>query len=126
MTFVPSKNDAAIYSDVYKDTFGCRPRGSFEFASEEAFNAEMDNLSGMVGAQIEEDRAYAKKALADLFAQLDKMVADFCIDKGTALRWVLQAESDEDEIEFYGLDGFCYERGIEFSEAPRLRELAGV
>ena len=46
--------DGDIYSDLYKDVYGSRPRGA-TFVSVEEFDADFERLAKRLGEQIDED-----------------------------------------------------------------------
>jgi hypothetical protein len=83
----------SIYSDMYKDAHGFRPRHVDTFHwTEEMFVAEFEALE-LVIRQEELQRAFAEgKAAARFEARVDDLMATGAKDAETAIRWIMEAE----------------------------------
>jgi hypothetical protein len=97
--------DACIYSDLYKEVYGCRPYNP-TFESVEAFDADFEYLSLKLDKQIvyEQDRqlkAFAK--FAERVNQTMQLVAGSTRER--AIEIIAEAEGiSAKEFDFYGLE----------------------
>jgi len=117
--------DPAIWSDLYKDAYGTRPR----FSLRDKTPQELDMLWHETCLALEntirvnrDNEAHARVAFYD---RLDGMVQNFNLTRKTALRWMLQADGVQpEEIEMYGYEAACYEYGLSYSMAKELEDIA--
>lgn len=97
--------DACIYSDLYKEVYGCRPYNP-TFETVEAFDADFEYLSLKLDKQIvyEQDRqvkAFAK--FAERVEQTMKIVEGSTRER--AIEIIAEAEGiTAKEFDFYGLE----------------------
>ena len=97
--------DACIYSDLYKEVYGCRPYNP-TFETVEAFDADFEYLSLKLDKQIvyEQDRqvkAFAK--FAERVEQTMKIVEGSTRER--AIEIIAEAEGiSAKEFDFYGLE----------------------
>ena len=97
--------DASIYSDLYKEVYGCRPYNP-TFESVEAFDADFEYLSLKLDKQIvyEQDlqlKAFAK--FAERVNQTMQLVAGSTRER--AIEIIAEAEGiSAKEFDFYGLE----------------------
>jgi hypothetical protein len=97
--------DACIYSDLYKEVYGCRPYNP-TFESVEAFDADFEYLSLKLDKQIvyEQDlqlKAFAK--FAERVNQTMQLVAGSTRER--AIEIIAEAEGiSAKEFDFYGLE----------------------
>lgn len=97
--------DASIYSDLYKEVYGCRPYNP-TFESIDAFDADFEYLSLKLDKQIvyEQDRqekAFAK--FAERVEQTMKLIEGATRER--AIEIIAEAEGiSEREFDFYGLE----------------------
>ena len=96
------KNECLMWiSDLYKDVYGCRPRGyNFEAWSFQELTDFVNDLSEEAEKEAEYERQMEEKAIKD--------VMSLGCNKETALRWLDQA----DAYFIYGDDEF-YQDSIE-------------
>lgn len=115
---------AQAYSDLYKEINGFRPRGH-DLSDYTA--VELDALWISMCEELSEvmDREYEQqqRAIQDFEARLKKMMADFSISKGTAFRWMLQADDLEIVIERDDFGYACYEYGLPYSYENELKKI---
>ena len=107
-------NMGSIYSDIYKDVYGCRPRGS-TFESIEKFNEDFDWLCSQNDKQMEEEK-FIEAARADRFIARVSDIQSTVIgsSKEDAIRYIIQAEDKEKDVEFYGYEALEYKLGLKF------------
>ena len=100
--------DACIYSDLYKEVYGCRPYNP-TFESAEAFDADFEYLSLKLDKQIVYERdqqlkAFAKFAerVAEAQIVLTQAYGEPC-ERETAILLIAREEGIRDsDIDFYG------------------------
>jgi len=90
-----------LYSDMYKDAYGFRPRHVDTFHwSEEMFTAEFEALE-LVIRQEEIQRAFREGQAIERFeAQLAKLMACGAHDRTMATGWIMEAEGANGDTEF--------------------------
>ena len=111
-----NSHDGDIFSDLFKDVCGFRPRGGFaEFESLEAFDAEFERLAKSLEAQIEDEAQAKEKAKAKFEIALSEiMVITGNIDRIAAIRLLAQAEGYEDDLQWYGYEKVEYEFNLPY------------
>lgn len=100
-----NSNDGCIYSDLYKDVYGTRPRNATFFNLED-FDADMKYLSEALDRQIAEDNVRQQISIESFETDL-KNIMDTVANttREDALRLLLQAQDfDMKQIEFYGYE----------------------
>lgn len=97
--------DASIYSDLYKEVYGCRPYNP-TFESVEAFDADFEYLSLKLDKQIVYERELQEKAFLKFTA---RVAATMYLVAGStrerAIEIIAEAEGiSAKEFDFYGLE----------------------
>ncbi|MAK62447.1 MAG: hypothetical protein CMK09_15870 [Ponticaulis sp.] len=121
--FDMSDEDGAIYSDLYKDAHGFRPRHPVHFDTEADFKAELDALVQYATDEADRAARSARAALVDYAAHLDRLRSTFGLSWKQAVYWDLQAHACELEgpadHQRYVLECHFYGQGVglEASEA---------
>jgi hypothetical protein len=97
--------DACIYSDLYKEVYGCRPYNP-TFESIEAFDAEFEYLSLKLDKQIAYEQDRQEKAFMQFTA---RVAATMYLVAGStrerAIEIIAEAEGiSAKEFDFYGLE----------------------
>jgi hypothetical protein len=98
------------YWDMYKDAYGCRPRGiDTTDWTEEEFMAEFETL----GRVIEREEIARKEAEAEAIVKFEQHVTNtICMgakDRATALRWIMDAGHADGDWEY-----FCFLNGLPY------------
>jgi hypothetical protein len=121
-----NSHDGDIYSDLYKDVYGSRPRGA-TFESIEAFDKDYDFLAKCLDRMIEEEKS--EKAIRwDRFLarinEVKQLVSN--ADVVRAVEIIADAEGiDAEERSFYGWESLEWKLGLQFgSIKPYLAEVA--
>ena len=106
--------DPSIYSDLYKDVYGCRP-GNVKFASAEAFDKEFKSLCDELELQLAED-AIRKAANFVKFEEYVKDVQNTVgVDLDRPIRIIGDAEGmDEEDFQFYGYGMLEWKLGLKY------------
>jgi hypothetical protein len=97
-----------LYSDMYKDAHGFRPRFNPAMTVED-YEFEFDRLQSMIAAD-EEERRNREASNADAF---ERRVAELLTcgakDRKMALRWIHEAEGSDGDDEY-----LCYLLGLRY------------
>jgi hypothetical protein len=97
--------DACIYSDLYKEVYGCRPYNP-TFESVEAFDADFEYLSLKLDKQIAYEQDRQEKAFLQFTARVAStmyLVAGSTRER--AIEIIAEAEGiSAKEFDFYGLE----------------------
>jgi len=97
--------DACIYSDLYKEVYGCRPYNP-TFETVEAFDADFEYLSLKLDKQIAYEQDRQEKAFLQFTA---RVASTMYLVKGStrerAIEIIAEAEGiSAKEFDFYGLE----------------------
>ena len=111
-------------SDVHKDAYGFRPRGSYDSYSVVELRAELDRL-----CEIAEEAYKQQQALeAENYIALHKHFADLvnmgARDFKQALAWDMQAEDCVHECGYMDFGMYCYTKGIAYNKQRVIERLA--
>jgi hypothetical protein len=115
--------DGSMYSDMYKDVYGFRPRGT-QFESLEQFDAEMASLSLELDRVLAEERKQKADAL-DVFLQRIEDTQDLIIGCSTlrAIEIIAEAEGcSKEDLNFYGWEIVEYNLGINYGSIKTILE----
>jgi hypothetical protein len=97
--------DACIYSDLYKEVYGCRPYNP-TFESVEAFDADFEYLSLKLDKQIAYEQDRQEKAFLQFTARVAATM--YLVEGSTrerAIEIIAEAEGiSAKEFDFYGLE----------------------
>ena len=104
-----NSHDGDIYSDLYKDVYGSRPRYA-QFVSVEEFDEDFKFLSKKLDEQIEQDKKWQEKNRISFEIRINEiMFVTNNMNREDALRILAQAEDMEEDIKFYGWERMEYE-----------------
>ena len=112
--------DGDIYSDLYKDVYGSRPRYA-QFESLEEFQDDYDFLCNRLDEQIEEQRIQQSR---NFIAFVERVEETMQIVEGStrerAVEIIAEAEGiDAEEFNFYGLESLEYKFNLKFGSIAR-------
>ena len=115
-----NSRDGDIYSDLYKDVYGSRPRHA-EFASIEEFDTDFEALSHMLDKQIESEAEYQQIYFDKFVARVEETMQ---IVQGTtrerAIEIIAEAEGiNEREFDHYGLEILEHELNLKYGSIAR-------
>ena len=110
-------------SDVHKDAYGFRPRGSYDNYSVVELKDELDRLCEIAEEEYKRQQELEAEAYEALKKHLAELVNVGAKDFKEALAWDIEAE--ECEYEGYVDYGFyCYKKGIAYNKQKVLERLA--
>jgi hypothetical protein len=112
--------DACIYSDLYKDVYGCRPYNP-TFESVEAFDADFEALSRLLDKEIESEAEYQQIYFDKFVARVQETME---IVQGAtrerAIEIIAEAEGIRAaEFDFYGLEILEHELNLKFGSISK-------
>ena len=112
--------DIAIYSDLYKDVYGCRPRGeNLSIYTAEELDVKWNNLCEMLSEEIDREKERELQAENDFTDLVYTTMNTYGITSARALEWMgVRKES------FYGWESVCYEYGLPYNFKDQLEILA--
>lgn len=110
-----NSKDGDIYSDLYKDVYGFRPRYA-TFESLAAFDADYEYLVNKLSEQLAEENIEKAARFAEFLDRIDtiQQVVVGC-DRARAVNLLADAEGIEaDELKFYGFEVLEYRLGLRY------------
>jgi hypothetical protein len=115
-----NSKDGDIYSDLYKDVYGSRPRYA-QFRDLEEFQDDYDFLCNKLDEQIESEAEYQQIYFAKFVARVEETMQ---IVQGTtrerAIEIIAEAEGIRAaEFEFYGLEILEHELNLKYGSIAR-------
>jgi hypothetical protein len=110
-----NSRDGDIYSDLYKDVYGSRPRYA-QFRDLEEFQDDYDFLCNRLDEQIEEDRVRQESNFDKFVARVEEtmqLVAGTTRER--AIEIIADAEGiSKDQFDFYGLEILEHELDLKY------------
>ena len=100
---VTNSKDGDIFSDLYKDVYGFRPR-NMTFESIEAFDAYYTELCADLSMQLDEDRIRQQANLEKFKERVAETMLLCNCDKVRAVEIIADAEDEVDGYECYGAE----------------------
>ena len=101
---------ACQYWDMYKDAYGCRPRGIDTSAWTEAeFEREFVQLSKTIESNYKEQLAQEEVAKHDFEMRMLSLLQTGAKDREMALRWIHEAEGSNGDDEY-----LCFLLGLPY------------
>jgi len=122
---VTNSRDGDIYSDLYKDVYGSRPRYA-QFTSTEEFDADFEALVNMLNRKDAEDAQRQVRNFEDFMRRVSGIMRTVMgSDRADAVRILCAAEGiDEEEFNFYGFESLEYKFDLKFGSIKQWLEAA--
>ena len=115
-----NSKDGSIYSDLYKEVYGCRPYNP-TFESIEEFDTDFEALSHMLDKQIESEAEYQQIYFAKFIARVQETME--IVEGSTrerAIEIIAEAEGiNEREFDHYGLEILEHELNLKYGSIAR-------
>lgn len=125
INYITKSKDGDIYSDIFKDVYGSRPRGQL-FESVEAFDSDFRYLTKRLDEQLTEDnvrQALNLESLQRRIAETQQMVQGSSIER--AIMIIADAENiSAEDIKFYGWSVLEHEFNIKYGSIKEMLEIA--
>ena len=115
-----NSHDGDIYSDLYKDVYGCRPRYA-QFESIEEFDADYEFLVKKLNEQIGDEKIRHERNFADFVCRVDGVMqmVQGC-DRERAIKIICEAEGiSDEEFDFYGLESLEYKFDLKYGSIAK-------
>lgn len=107
-------------SDLYKDVHGIRPRGyNFQEWSFDELTEFVNDLSDQAEADRKYEENMAKNAEIEFNNRIQEVIDLGAGNRETALRWMLQGDQGDEELDLYAVEYFTMQRGIDTTETGR-------
>lgn len=115
-----NSKDGDIYSDLYKDVYGYRPRG-VEFHDLDDFGRDYECLVKQLSIKIEEEKIIQARNFDDFVCRVDgimQMVQGCTRER--AVEIIAEAEGiSKDEFSFYGLESLEYTFNLKYGSIAK-------
>jgi len=115
-----NSKDGDIYSDLYKDVYGSRPRYA-TFESIEDFDVDYERLVKRLSEQLVKEKIQQDRNFADFVARVDgvmQMVQGATRER--AVEIIADAEGiDAEEFSFYGLESLEYKFNLKYGSIAK-------
>jgi len=99
-----NSRDGDIYSDLYKDVYGSRPRYA-QFESTEEFDTDFEALVNMLNHKDAEDSKRQARNFTKFVARVeDTMKLVLGTDRVRAIEIIAEAEDELEGMKFYGYE----------------------
>jgi len=121
ITTQEEKNETLMWiSDLYKDVHGIRPRGyNFQEWSFDELTEFVNDLSDQAEADRKYEENMAKNAEIEFNNRIQEVIDLGAGNRETALRWMLQGDQGDEELDLYAVEYFTMQRGIDTTETGR-------
>ena len=105
-------------SDMHKDAYGFRPSPEqwerWNTMNNAQLDAEEADLQEAIQIAIREEAEAEAGAVVAFEAHITKLIADFGIDRATAIRWDLEAVGLTEDVKAYGMSAYAFEYGLPY------------
>jgi len=119
-----NSRDGDIYSDLYKDVYGCRPRYA-EFASTEEFDTDFEALINMLNRKDAEEAERQARNFTKFIARVEKtMQLVQGTDRVRAIEIIADAEGELEDMQFYGYERLEWVFDLKFGSIKEWLEVA--
>ena len=121
-----NSHDGDVFSDLFKDVHGFRPRGGFaEFDSLEAFDAEFERLVKQLEIQETEQAAIQARNFTKFVARIDEtMQLVQGIDRVRAIEIIADADGELEDMRFYGYERLEWSYDLKYGSIKQWLEAA--
>ena len=108
--------DENIYSDLYKEVYGSRPRGDIFYTSDDAGKqAIWDNLIQEHEEKMAEDKIAEDANIKNFEDWCARLIELGATDRRTAIRWIVQSYAPNEMDLAYGASWVQFKLGVPFS-----------
>ena len=115
---VTNSKDGDIYSDLYKDVYGFRPRYS-EFVSTEEFDADFEALINMLNRKESDEAAAQARNFVTFVKRVDDTMALCNCDEVRAIEIIADAEGELEDMKFYGYERLEWTFNLKFGSIAK-------
>lgn len=101
--------DVQLYSDLYKDVHGFRPRFDFSSWTPEMFDKEFAHLEEELVQENIRLEKEQKEAIKDFEARVGELIENGAADRATAIQWLMDSVDARGDYDY-----LCYEFGLPY------------
>jgi transcriptional regulator of heat shock response len=117
-----NSRDGDIYSDLYKDVYGFRPRYT-EFVSTEEFDADFEALINMLNRKQSDEAAAQTRNFIKFVERVNEtMELVQGTDRVRAIEIIAEAEDQLEDMEFYGYERLEWTFNLKFGSIKQWLE----
>jgi hypothetical protein len=117
-------HDGDIYSDLYKDVHGFRPR-YVQFASIEEFDADFERLVKQLNVQEAEEAEIKARNFTKFVARIDEtMQLVQGTDRVRAIEIIADADGELEDMQFYGYERLEWSYDLKYGSIKQWLEAA--
>jgi hypothetical protein len=121
---VTNSKDGDIYSDLYKDVHGFRPRHSW-FASVEEFDADFERLVKQLSVQETEEAEIQARNFTRFVARVESTMQFVQgADRLRAIEIIADADGELEELKFYGYERLEWSYDLKYGSIKQWLEAA--
>jgi len=113
------------YSDLYKDVYGCRPRGWNVWASVEAFDEDYSYLVAQLASNEAQRVEDETRRYNDWIRGVHALAVQLNARVGDVIRWQFDATGDDVNSK-YDREGFCWSHGFSYEMGELIRKTQGA
>ena len=118
-----NSRDGDIYSDLYKDVYGSRPRYA-RFESTEEFDADFERLVKQLAVQETEEAEINARNFTKFIARVDEtMQLVQGTDRVRAIEIIADAEGELEDLKFYGYERLEWVFNLKFGSIKQWLEV---
>ncbi len=107
-TLTQHEENCSIFSDLYKDAHGFRPRFDVSDWTDEDFRTEFVRLGAIIHENVELEKLAEQAAIVEFEATIVRLIEKGAKDRATAIRWMMDAEGP------CSTDYFCWSLGLPY------------
>jgi uncharacterized protein YwqG len=108
-----------IYSDFHKDAYGFRPRYDYPSFSDEELISDFNYFGEVCKDNAKEEEAFEQARLKDWNTLVEKTIGLGANDRKTALRWLLNAELEDENSFIRDVEDFVWSLHISHTDDGR-------
>ena len=117
-----NSRDGDIYSDLYKDVYGSRPRYA-QFESTEEFDTDFEALINMLNRKDAEEAVVQAQNFTKFVARVeDTMKLVLGVDRVRAIEIIAEAEDELEDMKFYGYERLEWTFNLKFGSIKQWLE----
>jgi hypothetical protein len=98
----------SIFSDMYKDAYGFRPRMNTSDWTAKDFEQEFEFLNTVIERNIQDQKIIEQEAIKTFEVLVSNTINNGAKDRNTAIRWILDDERDIEHFEWQNCLPFGY------------------
>ena len=108
--------DESIFSDLYKDVYGTRPRTHEFYKASDARKQEIwEDLCISLEDSLAEIKRVEAESLVEFTARIEQLMTLGATSKAQAIKWLLEADNFSEHDLAYGPDYVCFHFNLSYA-----------